>query len=102
VHPTETDERAIIVSDNDVRLARDDEPPHGALMLGPSAVGAYLRFEPHADRVVPGRSIAPMVTSAFAVADQIWKTGIGRLQPARDVRTTAPVQHHDHEGSAGL
>jgi hypothetical protein len=89
VHPTETDERAIVVSDNDVRLAREDEPSHGALMLGPSAVGAYLRFEPHADRVLPGRSIAPMVASAFAVADQIWKTGIGRLQPARDVRTVS-------------
>jgi hypothetical protein len=87
VHPTETDERAIIVSDNDVRLARDEEPTHGALMLGPSAVGAYLRFEPHADRVLPGRSIAPMVASAFAVADQTWGTDIGRLQPARDVRT---------------
>jgi hypothetical protein len=90
VHPTETDERTIIVSDNDVRLTRDDEPSHGVLMLGPSAVGAYLRFEPHADRVLPGRSIAPMVASAFAVGDRIWKTGIGRLQPARDVRTTAP------------
>jgi hypothetical protein len=87
VRPTETDERAIIVSDNDVRLARDEEPSHGALMLGPSATGAYLRFEPHADRVLPGRSIAPMVASAFAVADQIWNTAIGRLQPARDVRT---------------
>jgi hypothetical protein len=87
LHPAETDERAIIVSDNDVRLARDEEPSHGALMLGPSAVGAYLRFEPHADRVLPGRSIAPMVASAFAVADQTWGTEIGRLQPARDVRT---------------
>jgi hypothetical protein len=87
VHPTETDERAIIVSDNDVRLARDEEPSHGALMLGPSAVGAYLRFEPHADRVLPGRSIAPMVASAFAVADQTWGTDIGRLQPALEVRT---------------
>jgi hypothetical protein len=89
VRPTETDERAIIVSDNDVRLARKEEPSHGALMLGPSATGAYLRFEPHTDRVLPGRSIAAMVASAFAVADQIWKTGIGRLQPARDVRTVS-------------
>lgn len=87
MHPTETDERAIIVSDNDVRLARDGEPSHGELMLGPSAVGAYLRFDPHADRLLPGRSIAPMVASAFALADQTWGTGIGPLQPACDVRT---------------
>jgi ATP-grasp domain len=84
--PTETDEREIILSGDDVRLARVDEQPHGALMLGPSAVGAYLRFEPHADRVLPGRSIAPMVASAFALADRTWGTGIGALQAARDVR----------------
>jgi hypothetical protein len=87
MHPTETDERSIIVSDNDVRLARGEEPSHGVLMLGPSAVGAYLRFEPNADRVLPGRSIAPMVASAFALADQTWGTGIGCLQPAHDLRT---------------
>jgi len=86
VRPTETDEREIIVSGNDVRLSRTDEPPHGVLMLGPSAVGAYLRFEPHADRVLPGRSIAPMVASAFALADQTWGTAIGPLEPARDLR----------------
>jgi hypothetical protein len=97
VQPTETDERPIIVSGNDVRLARDQEPSHGALMLGPSAVGAYLRFEPHADRVLPGRSIAPMVASAFGLADQIWATGIGRVQPARDLRAVTATAH-DHEG----
>ena len=86
MRPTETDEREIIVSGNDVRLSRTDEPPHGVLMLGPSAVGAYLRFEPHADRVLPGRSIAPMVASAFALADQTWGTAIGPLEPARDLR----------------
>jgi hypothetical protein len=101
VHPTETDERSIIVSGNDVRMAHEDEPSHGVLMLGPSAVGAYLRFEPHADRVLPGRSIAPMVASAFALADHTWGTGIGRLQPARDVRSDVP-QPHDHEGSEAL
>ena len=58
LHPTGTDEREIIVSGNDLRLARAEEQSHGVLMLGPSAVGAYLRFEPHTDRVLPGRSIA--------------------------------------------
>jgi len=88
LHPAETDQRAVIVSGDDVRLARDDEQSHGELMLGPSAVGAFLRFEPHADRVLPGRTIAPMVASAFALADATWGTGtgIGHLEPARDVR----------------
>jgi hypothetical protein len=85
-HPTETDERAIIVSGNDIRLARAEEQSHGKLMLGPSATGAFVMFEPQADRVLPGRSIAPMVVSAFALADEIWGTGIGPLEPARDVR----------------
>ena len=97
LQPTETDERAIILSGDDVRLARAEEEPHGALMLGPSAVGAYLRFEPHADRVLPGRSIAPMVASAFALADETWGTAIGPLEPARDIRTSG-----DHEGSKGF
>jgi hypothetical protein len=87
VHPTETERRAVILSGDDVRLARDEEEPHGELMLGPSAIGAFLRFEPHTDRIVPGRSIAPMVASAFALADEIWGTDIGPVEPARDVRT---------------
>jgi hypothetical protein len=85
-HPTETDERAIVRSGDDVRLARADEQSHGELMLGPAATGAYLRFEPHADRILPGRSIAPMVAAAFALADEIWGTDIGALEAARDVR----------------
>jgi hypothetical protein len=84
--PTETDERAVIVSGDGVRLAREEEESHGVLMLGPSAVGGYLRFEPHADRVLPGRPLAPMVASAFALADATWGTGIGPLEPASDVR----------------
>jgi len=87
LHPTETDRRAVILSGDDVRLARDEEQPHGELMLGPSAIGAFLRFEPNAERVLPGRVIAPMVASAFALADATWGTGIGHLEPARDVRT---------------
>jgi hypothetical protein len=84
--PAETDQRDIIISGDDVRLARDDEQGHGVLMLGPSAVGAYLRFEPDADRVLPGRTLAPMATSAFALADATWGTGIGALAPAPVVR----------------
>ena len=77
LHPTETDRRAVILSGDDVRLAREEEQPHGELMLGPSAIGAFLRFEPNAERVLPGRVIAPMVASAFALADATWGTGIG-------------------------
>jgi hypothetical protein len=92
LQPTETDEREVILSGDTVRLARAEEEPHGALMLGPSATGAYLRFEPHVDRVLPGSSIAPIVASAFALADRTWGTGIGALEAARDVRspTAAP------------
>jgi hypothetical protein len=90
LHPAETDQRAVIISGDDVRLAREEEQPHGELMLGPSATGAFLRFEPHMDRVLPGRTIAAMVASAYAVADATWGTGIGHLEPARDVRGSAP------------
>ena len=86
LHPAETDQRAIILSGDDVRLhAGVDEQPHGELMLAVGGVPHWLP-EPHADRVLPGRSIAPMVASAFALADQTWGTAIGPLEPARDIR----------------
>jgi hypothetical protein len=86
VHPAETDTRKVLVDGGRVRLADDPDLAHGELMLGPSTTGGYLRFEPRADLVVPGTSLAPMVVSALALADELWGLGIGPTEPAHDVR----------------
>jgi hypothetical protein len=80
-----TDTRSVVVAGDRVRLAADGEEGNGELMLGPSPAGGYLRFEPQPQAVPRGSSLAPMVASAYALADELWDTGIGSLQPARPV-----------------
>ncbi len=87
VSPTETEQRPVIVAGDNVREAHDGEAAHGVLMLGPSAMGGYLRFEPMPMSVRRGSSLAPMVVSAFALADELWDTNIGSLEPAPDLRS---------------
>jgi hypothetical protein len=87
VRPDDTDTRQVVLSHAAVRLASDGEDPGGELMLGPSQMGGYLRFEPHARAVGAGASLAPLVASAFALADRIWGTDIGPVDPAPQVRT---------------
>ncbi len=68
------------------RLARPMEPPDGSLMIGPSVAGGFIRFTAEPARTVTGRSIAPEVVAAFALADREFGTGLGRLAAAQDVR----------------
>jgi hypothetical protein len=89
VRRDETEIRHVVVSGTTVRCADEDERPDGELMLGPSQTGAYLRFEPRADAIAVGSSLAPLVASAFALADRLWNTGIGPVDPAPQVRTHA-------------
>jgi hypothetical protein len=83
VSASATDTRAVVVDGDRVRVAADDEEGTGELMLGPSPAGGYLRFEPRPGAVRRGASLAPMVASAWALADEIWDTGIGPTEPAR-------------------
>lgn len=82
VSPAETDTRAVVVEGTTVRPAGPAEEPDGELMLGPAAAGAFLRFEPFPGRLPVGRSIAPLVSAAFALADELWGTDIGPTVPA--------------------
>jgi hypothetical protein len=43
-----------------------------------------LRIDP--EHAVVGPSAAPMVASAFRLADDLWGTGVGPLIPADEVR----------------
>ena len=68
------------------RLALESETPDGKLMLGPANTGALLRFFADSERTPAGPSIAPRTIAAFALADQIFGTNIGPLEPAKPVR----------------
>jgi hypothetical protein len=67
------------------RLAGDDEEPDASLIIGPSNIGGFIRFQPDPGRTPAGPSIAPAAVSAFAFADQHFNTGLGPLEPARDI-----------------
>lgn len=58
----------------------------GGLVLGPAAGGGLLRVELDPERTPIGPSVAPRIAAAVALADQLWGTGVGALEPARDVR----------------
>ena len=85
VRMTETDSRPVVIADGTVRLARGGEQPDGDLMLGPHAAGGYLAFQPLPHRLPVGRSIAPELASALALADQLWNIGLGATEVARPV-----------------
>ena len=60
--------------------------PDGVLSFGPSGVGGFVRLALDPDRVPAGPPVAPLAVAAFALADERFGTGIGRLEPARAVR----------------
>jgi hypothetical protein len=58
----------------------------GTLSRGPAAAGGLVMIEFEPGVVAPGASAAPVVAAGFALADRLWNTGIGALEPAVDVR----------------
>jgi hypothetical protein len=82
VSPTHEIERPIVWTEWACRWAHEDEVPHGTLRLRPGRIGGRLELDLCQDMVRPGRAAAPLVVSAFALADQDWGTGLGRLEPA--------------------
>jgi hypothetical protein len=80
-----------LIRDGDgLRFAGEDEKEgaDASLLLGPAAVGAFLRIAPRPERMPRGASMAPFVVKAFAFADRELGTGLGPLEAARDVRAT--------------
>ena len=87
-HQADSTEGVFLVRDGQSFDVVADEPEHpaGKIMLGPSALGSFLRFSADPDHTPSGPSVAPLVVDAFAAADRYWDTGIGRLEPGRPVR----------------
>jgi hypothetical protein len=86
VHPRATDERPVVLQDGCYRLAAENEPNHGTLSLGPSAVGGLVRLDPDRAGLTRGMSLAPLAVAAFRLADEIWGTAIGPTQAAPSLR----------------
>jgi len=61
------------------RIAVTDGEPHGRLSFGPSAQGGLVMLQVEPEHVPVGPSVAPLVATAFATADEVWDTAIGPL-----------------------
>jgi hypothetical protein len=77
-----TQEHQLVRDGDGFRLASQGEPADGSLLIGPSNIGGFVRFTPEPARTAIGRSIAPTVIAAFALADREFSTGLGRLSAA--------------------
>ncbi len=78
---------AVVAGEGEWREAAEGETPDARLALGPGPMGGYLWVALDPDRTPVGPSVAPRVQRACALADRVWGTGIGPLEPARDVRS---------------
>ena len=81
-----TRELAVAFVGGACRPAPAGRTPDGVLSFGPSGVGGFVRLALDPDRVPAGPPVAPLAVAAFALADERFGTGIGRLEPARAVR----------------
>jgi hypothetical protein len=100
VSPTAEIERPVVWTEWTCRWAHEDEVPHGTLRLKPGRIGGRLELDLYQDGVCPGRAAAPLVVSAFALADQDWSTGLGVLEPAIAVSEPTDTELIDVEQEA--
>ncbi len=64
----------------------DAESADAKLLHGPHTAGSLVLFVPEPGKTPAGPSLAPRAVAALALADELWNTGIGPLQPAKSVR----------------
>lgn len=69
--------------------AAPERPADVTLVTGDAPVGSAIRVVVDAARVPAGRSVAPLMASALAWADARWNLGLGPLEAAPDMSTTA-------------
>jgi hypothetical protein len=86
VAATATEELPVVFDGGACRPAAGGEPADGMLSFGPSGVGGFVRLALDPARVPAGPPVAPLAVAAFALADERFGTGIGPLEPAREVR----------------
>lgn len=74
-----TETHGLVVDQNTLRFADDDDPTHITLTTGPSEVGGFLRVKPDDDFMTKGSSMAPLVGDVLAFADRHFETNLGEL-----------------------
>ncbi len=82
--PAETESVDVAGGADGLRVAESGEVAIGTVERGPANLGSLIRFTPA--EMTPGMRMAPYAVEMFALADQLWGTGIGPVQAAPDVR----------------
>ena len=86
VRLTETQTVAVVMRGAGFEASTSDADRTGTVVAGPSAMGAFIRFEPAAGALAQGERMAPHATAMLAFADATWGTDFGALEAAPDVR----------------
>jgi len=76
-----------VPSDTSVDEQEDERPaPDVTVVMGPNPVGGYVGLRLDPEHLPEGEAIAARVADILALLDREFALGIGRLEPARDVR----------------
>jgi hypothetical protein len=79
----------VVLDAGAIREAAAGEPADATCAIGPAAAGSYVRVTLDPLRTPVGRSVAPRLADLLAWLDLRWGLGLGRLEPAREVRSGA-------------
>lgn len=82
---TEMEEVRLVRIDGGFARAAEGEEADATPSIGPSNLGGFVRFAAVPERTPTGISIAPRAVALFAFADRELETGIGPLEPAREL-----------------
>ncbi len=82
---TETKAVSLVWERGAFRIGVEGDEPDASAILGPSAMGGFLKVELVPERTPVGPSAAGRVALALRCLDQHWDLEIGELEPARDV-----------------
>ncbi len=82
--PAETECVNVTGGPDGLRVAENGDLVIGTVERGPANLGALIRFTPA--EMTPGTRMAPYAVAMFALADRLWGTGVGPVEPAPDVR----------------
>ena len=75
----------VVLDGTTVREAGPTDAANAQLSLGPNPGGGHVMLRVDPLRLPSGRSFAPVVAAMARLADQLWSSGIGDLEPAIDV-----------------
>lgn len=82
--PSETESFDVTSGPDGLRMAGSGDLVIGTVERGPANLGSLIRFIPA--EMTPGIRMAGYAVAMFALADLLWSTGIGSVEPAVDVR----------------